>query len=62
MGQEAALEPSWPLWLSLGLPFLSHCLLVTLSSHFLADFTAHAHAAWDKFLSIVSGVLTEKYR
>ncbi|XP_043771557.1 hemoglobin subunit zeta-like [Cervus elaphus] len=42
--------------------FLSHCLLVTLSSHFLADFTAHAHAAWDKFLSILSGVLTEKYR
>ncbi|XP_068823796.1 hemoglobin subunit zeta-like [Capricornis sumatraensis] len=42
--------------------FLSHCLLVTLASHFPADFTADAHAAWDKFLSIVSGVLTEKYR
>uniref|UniRef100_A0AAA9S8G7 Hemoglobin subunit zeta n=2 Tax=Bos TaxID=9903 RepID=A0AAA9S8G7_BOVIN len=42
--------------------FLSHCLLVTLASHFPADFTADVHAAWDKFLSIVSGVLTEKYR
>ncbi|XP_010855755.1 PREDICTED: hemoglobin subunit zeta-like [Bison bison bison] len=42
--------------------FLSHCLLVTLASHFPADFTADVHAAWDKFLSIVSGDLTEKYR
>nr|XP_031303414.1 hemoglobin subunit zeta-like [Camelus dromedarius] len=41
---------------------LSHCLLVTVASHFSADFTADAHAAWDKFLSIVSSVLTEKYR
>ncbi|TEA29083.1 hypothetical protein DBR06_SOUSAS10510039 [Sousa chinensis] len=39
---------------------LSHCLLVTVASHFPADFTADAHAAWDKFLSIVSRVLTEK--
>ncbi|XP_053527706.1 hemoglobin subunit zeta-like [Artibeus jamaicensis] len=41
---------------------LSHCLLVTVASHFPADFTADAHAAWDKFLSVVSSVLTEKYR
>ncbi|EFB17125.1 hypothetical protein PANDA_008909, partial [Ailuropoda melanoleuca] len=41
---------------------LSHCLLVTVASHFPADFTADAHTAWDKFLSIVSSVLTEKYR
>ncbi|XP_072693776.1 hemoglobin subunit zeta-like [Canis lupus baileyi] len=41
---------------------LSHCLLVTLASHFPADLTADAHAAWDKFLSLVSCVLTEKYR
>ncbi|XP_008695252.2 hemoglobin subunit zeta [Ursus maritimus] len=41
---------------------LSHCLLVTVASHFPADFTADAHTAWDKFLSIVSFVLTEKYR
>lgn len=41
---------------------LSHCLLVTMASHFPSDFTADAHAAWDKFLSVVSSVLTEKYR
>ncbi|XP_041603237.1 hemoglobin subunit zeta-like isoform X1 [Vulpes lagopus] len=41
---------------------LSHCLLVTLASHFPADLTADAHVAWDKFLSLVSCVLTEKYR
>ncbi|KAM5227663.1 hemoglobin subunit zeta [Ctenodactylus gundi] len=41
---------------------LSHCLLVTLAARFPADFTAEVHAAWDKFLSIVSSVLTEKYR
>ncbi|XP_019611839.1 hemoglobin subunit zeta [Rhinolophus sinicus] len=41
---------------------LSHCLLVTVALHFPADFTADAHAAWDKFLSVVSSVLTEKYR
>ncbi|XP_003417854.1 hemoglobin subunit zeta-like [Loxodonta africana] len=41
---------------------LSHCLLVTLDTRFPADFTAEAHAAWDKFLSVVSSVLTEKYR
>ncbi|XP_068921025.1 hemoglobin subunit zeta-like [Petaurus breviceps papuanus] len=41
---------------------LSHTFLVTLAAHFPAEFTAEAHAAWDKFLSIVSSVLTEKYR
>nr|XP_005323729.1 hemoglobin subunit zeta [Ictidomys tridecemlineatus] len=41
---------------------LSHCLLVTLAAHFPAEFTAETHAAWDKFLSILSSVLTEKYR
>ncbi|XP_004373176.1 hemoglobin subunit zeta [Trichechus manatus latirostris] len=41
---------------------LSHCLLVTVATRFPADFKAEAHAAWDKFLSIVSSVLTEKYR
>ncbi|XP_055991294.1 hemoglobin subunit zeta [Sorex fumeus] len=41
---------------------LSHCLLVTLASHFPADFSADTHAAWDKFLTVVSSVLTEKYR
>ncbi|XP_076996479.1 hemoglobin subunit zeta-like [Tamandua tetradactyla] len=41
---------------------LSHCLLVTVAARFPADFTAEAHEAWDKFLSIVSSVLTAKYR
>ncbi|XP_006894927.1 PREDICTED: hemoglobin subunit zeta [Elephantulus edwardii] len=41
---------------------LSHCLLVTVASYFPAEFTAEAHEAWDKFLSVVSSVLTEKYR
>ncbi|XP_053412044.1 hemoglobin subunit zeta [Nycticebus coucang] len=41
---------------------LSHCLLVTVAARFPADFTAEAHAAWDKFMSVVSSVLTEKYR
>ncbi|ELW67743.1 hemoglobin subunit zeta [Tupaia chinensis] len=41
---------------------LSHCLLVTVAARFPAEFTAEAHAAWDKFLSVVSSVLTEKYR
>ncbi|KAM4698115.1 hemoglobin larval subunit alpha-like [Rhinophrynus dorsalis] len=41
---------------------LSHCILVVLATHFPEDFTATAHAAWDKFLSTVSAVLTSKYR
>ncbi|XP_004873774.1 hemoglobin subunit zeta isoform X2 [Heterocephalus glaber] len=41
---------------------LSHCLLVTLAAHFPADLSAEVHAAWDKFLSLVSSILTEKYR
>ncbi|CAO2642409.1 Hemoglobin subunit zeta [Lemmus lemmus] len=41
---------------------LSHCLLVTLAARFPADFTAEVHEAWDKFMSILSSVLTEKYR
>lgn len=63
-GAWSAAGPAPP-WLNTAPPrpqFLSHCLLVTLASHFPADLTAEAHAAWDKFLTIVSGVLTEKYR
>ncbi|XP_075384398.1 hemoglobin subunit zeta-like [Tenrec ecaudatus] len=41
---------------------LSHCLLVTLAARFPTDFTAETHSAWDKFLAILSSVLTEKYR
>ncbi|KAM9304721.1 hemoglobin subunit alpha-5-like [Gastrophryne carolinensis] len=41
---------------------LSHSILVVLAAHFPADFDATAHAAWDKFIAVVSGVLTSKYR
>ncbi|XP_054246911.1 hemoglobin subunit pi [Indicator indicator] len=41
---------------------LSHCILCSLASHYPNDFTPEVHAAWDKFLSTVSNVLTEKYR
>ncbi|XP_008691575.1 hemoglobin subunit zeta-like [Ursus maritimus] len=39
---------------------LSHCPLVMVTLHFPEVFWATAHAAWDKFLSIMSCVLTEK--
>ncbi|KAM6156155.1 hemoglobin subunit alpha-like [Rhynchocyon petersi] len=42
--------------------FLSHSLLVTLSSHLGNDFSPSYHASLDKFLSSVSTVLTSKYR
>ncbi|NXW59154.1 HBPI protein, partial [Eurystomus gularis] len=41
---------------------LSHCILCSIAAHYPSDFTPEAHAAWDKFLSSVSSVLTEKYR
>ncbi|KAM3916437.1 hemoglobin larval subunit alpha-like [Leptodactylus fuscus] len=41
---------------------LSHCILVVLASHFPNDFDATAHAAFDKFLAVVSHILTSKYR
>ncbi|XP_068003340.1 hemoglobin subunit zeta [Melanerpes formicivorus] len=41
---------------------LSHCILCTVASRYPNDFTPEVHAAWDKFLSNVSSVLTEKYR
>ncbi|XP_056390502.1 hemoglobin subunit alpha-3-like [Hyla sarda] len=41
---------------------LSHSILVVLASHFPADFDAATHAALDKFLSVVSHILTSKYR
>lgn len=64
-GPQGPQGPQAPPALTQALPpaqLLSHCLLVTLASHFPADLTADAHAAWDKFLSLVSCVLTEKYR
>ncbi|XP_013032673.1 hemoglobin subunit pi [Anser cygnoides] len=41
---------------------LSHCILCSVAAHYPSDFTPEVHAAWDKFLSSVSSVLTEKYR
>ncbi|KAM3917649.1 hemoglobin subunit alpha-3-like [Leptodactylus fuscus] len=41
---------------------LSHTIQVVLAAHFQADFTPDAQAAWDKFISEVSAVLTSKYR
>ncbi|NWH30648.1 HBPI protein, partial [Chloropsis hardwickii] len=41
---------------------LSHCILCSVAAHYPTDFTPEVHAAWDKFLSSVSSVLTEKYR
>ncbi|KAM5151924.1 hemoglobin subunit alpha-B-like [Mantella aurantiaca] len=41
---------------------LSQNILVVLAIHFPKDFTAHAHAAWDKFLAQVSETLCSKYR
>ncbi|OXB52507.1 hypothetical protein ASZ78_011273 [Callipepla squamata] len=41
---------------------LSHCILCTVAARYPSDFTPEVHAAWDKFLSSVSSVLTEKYR
>ncbi|XP_040210477.1 hemoglobin subunit alpha-3-like isoform X2 [Rana temporaria] len=41
---------------------LNHTIQVVLASHFPGDFTPEVQAAWDKFLAIVSAVLTSKYR
>uniref|UniRef100_A0A8C4W654 Hemoglobin subunit zeta n=1 Tax=Gopherus evgoodei TaxID=1825980 RepID=A0A8C4W654_9SAUR len=41
---------------------LSHCILCSVAAHFPNDFTPEVHAAWDKFLSQISSVLTAKYR
>ncbi|KAG8432888.1 hypothetical protein GDO86_017228 [Hymenochirus boettgeri] len=41
---------------------LSHAIQVTFASHFCTEFDATAQAAWDKFLSYISAVLTSKYR
>lgn len=41
---------------------LSHCILCSVAARYPSDFTPEVHAAWDKFLSSVSSVLTEKYR
>ncbi|XP_068100732.1 hemoglobin subunit alpha-3-like isoform X1 [Hyperolius riggenbachi] len=41
---------------------LSHSIQVTLAAHLGAEFDAPSQAALDKFLAVVSNVLTSKYR
>ncbi|XP_075687414.1 hemoglobin subunit alpha-3-like [Rhinoderma darwinii] len=41
---------------------LNHTIQVVLAIHFPQEFSAEAQAAWDKFISEVSTVLTSKYR
>ncbi|XP_077349072.1 hemoglobin subunit alpha-3-like [Lithobates pipiens] len=41
---------------------LSHTIQVVLASHFPGDFTPGVQASWDKFLALVTAVLTSKYR
>ncbi|NXH17947.1 HBA2 protein, partial [Bucco capensis] len=41
---------------------LSQCFQVVLASHLGKDYTPEMHAAFDKFLSAVAAVLSEKYR
>nr|ACO51559.1 Hemoglobin subunit alpha-3 [Aquarana catesbeiana] len=43
-------------------PLLARIIQVVLATHFPGDFTAEVQAAWDKFLALVSAVLTSKYR
>nr|XP_033818737.1 hemoglobin subunit zeta [Geotrypetes seraphini] len=41
---------------------LSHCILVVLAIHCPAEFNSETHASWDKFLAVISAILTSKYR
>ncbi|XP_032125326.1 hemoglobin subunit mu isoform X1 [Sapajus apella] len=43
-------------------PLLIQCFQVVLASHLQDEFTVEMQAAWDKFLTSVSTVLTSKYR
>ncbi|XP_003269147.1 hemoglobin subunit mu [Nomascus leucogenys] len=43
-------------------PLLIQCFHVVLASHLQDEFTVQMQAAWDKFLTGVAVVLTEKYR
>ncbi|XP_055991296.1 hemoglobin subunit mu [Sorex fumeus] len=43
-------------------PLLMQCFQVVLASHLQDEFTVEMHAAWDKFLTALAVVLTEKYR
>lgn len=41
---------------------LIQCFQVVLASHLQGEFTVEMQAAWDKFLTGVAVVLSEKYR
>ncbi|NWS75888.1 HBAD protein, partial [Crotophaga sulcirostris] len=44
------------------LQLLSQCIQVVLAVHLGKDYSPEVHAAFDKFLSAVAAVLSEKYR
>ncbi|NWH74634.1 HBAD protein, partial [Piaya cayana] len=44
------------------LQLLSQCIQVVLAVHLGKEYTPEVHAAFDKFLSAVAAVLSEKYR
>ncbi|KFO82156.1 Hemoglobin subunit alpha-D [Cuculus canorus] len=44
------------------LQLLSQCIQVVLALHLGKEYTPEVHAAFDKFLSAVAAVLSEKYR
>ncbi|NXL00225.1 HBA2 protein, partial [Mesembrinibis cayennensis] len=44
------------------LQLLSQCFQVVLAVHLGTEYTPEVHAAFDKFLSAVAAVLSEKYR
>ncbi|KAM8798557.1 HBA2 protein, partial [Eudromia elegans] len=41
---------------------LSQCFQVVLATHLGSEYSAEVHSAFDKFLSTVAAVLSEKYR
>ncbi|CAI9172505.1 unnamed protein product [Rangifer tarandus platyrhynchus] len=43
-------------------PLVIQCFQVVLASHLQGEFTVEMQAAWDKFLTGIAVVLTEKYR
>ncbi|NXK90081.1 HBAD protein, partial [Formicarius rufipectus] len=43
-------------------PLLAQCFQVVLAVHLGKDYTPEVHAAFDKFMSAVAAVLSEKYR
>ncbi|DAA24963.1 TPA: hemoglobin subunit mu-like [Bos taurus] len=43
-------------------PLVIQCFQVVLASHLQGEFMVEMQAAWDKFLTGVAVVLTEKYR